>query len=79
MNNLVKLKNVFSDVFGVDASELGTDFNNKSVDGWDSVRQLSLVAALEDAFDIFMDPEDIITCNSYEGVQKVLQRYNIDL
>ena len=41
MTNLEKLNNIFCEVFSVEVSALGAGFDNKSVEGWDSVRQLS--------------------------------------
>lgn len=78
MTNLEKLNGIFTEIFSVDTSVLGAGFDNKSVEGWDSVRQLTLTAALEDTFDIFLDPEDIIACISYDGVKEVLAKYNIE-
>ena len=54
-------------------------FDKDSVDGWDSVRQLSLTSSLEDTFDIMLDPEDIISCNSYEAAKSMLSKYEIEL
>lgn len=79
MTNLEKLNNIFVEVFNVEVSALGADFDNKSVDGWDSVRQLSLTSSIEDEFDIMLDPEDIIGCNSYEGAKQILVKYEIEL
>ena len=79
MTNIEKLNNIFCEVFNVDSSVLGADFNNKSVDGWDSVRQLSLTAAIEDTFEIMLDPEDIIECSSYEAAKQVLTKFEIEL
>lgn len=79
MTNIEKLNNIFIEVFSCEASALGSGFDNKSVEGWDSVRQLSLTAAIEDAFDIMLDPEDIIGCNSYEGAKHILTKYEIEL
>ena len=42
MTNLEKLNNIFAEVFSVEVSALGADFDNKSVENWDSVHQLSL-------------------------------------
>ena len=60
MTNIDKLNKIFCEVFNVDGSALGKGFDKDSVDGWDSVRQLSLTSSLEDTFDIMLDPEDII-------------------
>lgn len=79
MTNVEKLNDIFCEVFCVNPSALVTDFDNESVDGWDSVRQLSLIAAIEDTFDIMLDPEDIIGCTSYEAAKQILLKYNISL
>lgn len=79
MNNLEKLNGIFAEIFSVETSVLGAEFDNKTVEGWDSVHQLSLTAAIEETFDLFLDPEDIIACISYDGVKNVLKKYDIEL
>ena len=77
MTNLEKYNQIFAEVFGVDVSQLGADFSSQNVDGWDSVRQLSLTASMEEAFDIMLDAEDIIDFNSYENGKLILAKYEI--
>ena len=79
MTNIEKLNQIFCEVFSVEASALGTGFDNKAVDGWDSVRQLSLTSAVEDTFDIMLDPEDILEFTSYDNAKAILQKYDIAL
>lgn len=79
MTNLEKLNEIFCEVFSVDASALGADFDKNSVEGWDSVHQLSLTSAVEDEFDIMLDAEDILECTSYENVMTILAKYKIEL
>lgn len=79
MTNLEKLNSIFCEVFSVDASTLGADFDKNSVEGWDSVHQLSLTSAVEDEFDIMLDAEDILECTSYENVKTILAKYEIKL
>lgn len=79
MTNLEKLNGVFCEVFLVDATALGDGFDNQHVDGWDSVRQLSLASSLEDAFDIMLDPVDILELTSYENARSMLAKYEIAL
>jgi acyl carrier protein len=79
MNNLEKLNGIFCEVFSVEASALESGFDNKNIDGWDSVRQLSLTSAVEDAFDIMLDPEDILEFTSYDNAKVILGKYEIDL
>jgi acyl carrier protein len=79
MTNLEKLNDIFCEVFSVEASALGADFDNKNIEGWDSVRQLSLTSAVEDAFDIMLDPEDILEFTSYDNAKVILGKYEIEL
>ena len=79
MTNLEKLNAIFCEVFGVESSALGTGFDNKAVEGWDSVRQLSLTSAVEDTFDIMLDPEDILEFTSYDNAKAILGKYEIEL
>lgn len=77
MDNLEKYNRVFTEVFSVTEDKLDESFNNQYVEGWDSVRQLSLTTALEDAFDIMLDAEDIMGFTSYQEGKSILSKYDI--
>lgn len=79
MNNLEKLNKIFCDVFSAEESVLNENFNKCNVEGWDSVRQLSLTTSVEDEFDIMLDAEDILEFTSYDNAKKVLAKYDIEL
>lgn len=77
MTNLEKLNNIFAEVFSVEVSALNADFDKNSVEGWDSVHQLSLTSAVEDEFDIMLDAEDILGFTSYEKAKEILKKYDV--
>lgn len=79
MSNLEKYNKIFEEIFLVGEDKLNSDFDNKSVENWDSVRQLSLTTALEDEFDIMFDAEDILELISYEKGKEILKKYEIAL
>ena len=79
MTNLEKYNSIFMDVFQVEESKLNADFTKDNVDGWDSIKQLSLTTAIEDEFDLLFDPEDIIAFPSYEGGKEILVKNGIEL
>lgn len=79
MTNLEKLNNIFCEVFSVEAATLGSEFNKDTVEGWDSVHQLSLTSSVEDEFDIMLDAEDILEFTSYENAKAILKKYEIEL
>lgn len=79
MSNIEKYNNAFVEVFGVEESVLDASFNKDSVDGWDSVHQLNIIALLEESFDIMFDPEDIMELTSYEKGKELIAKYEVEL
>lgn len=78
MTNLEKLNQIFCEVYSVEESALNEDFVNTNVETWDSIHQLSMVAAIEEAFDLMMDAEDILEMTSYINVKNLLtSKYEI--
>lgn len=73
MSNLEKYNQAFIETFEITEDQL-TDLKYQAITAWDSVGHMSLVAALEDAFDIMMDTDDIIDLNSYEKGKEILAK-----
>lgn len=78
MNNIDKYNAIFTEVFGVNASDLSDAFSKETVDQWDSVHQLNLVTLAEDTFDIMLDPEDIMAFTSYAKGREILAGQGVD-
>ena len=78
MENLEKYNNAFVEVFGAKVEDLNDNYGKDTVDEWDSVHQLSLIAILEETFDIMFDPEDIMEMTSYGNGKALLQKYDIN-
>jgi acyl carrier protein len=76
MTNIEKYNQVFVDTLMVEESKL---FNLKyqDVPEWDSIGHMSLVAELEDKFDIQMETDDIVDFSSYEKGKEILAKYNV--
>lgn len=77
MSNLEKYNNVFMENLQI-AEEQLAGLQYQSVELWDSVGHMSLVAALEDEFDIMIDTDDIIDLSSYEKGKEILVKYGIE-
>lgn len=73
MTNTEKYNRVFMDSLGISEPEL-TGLEYQSITTWDSVGHMTLVAAIEDAFDIMMDTDDIIDFSSYEKGMEILSK-----
>jgi acyl carrier protein len=79
MENLEKYNNAFVEVFGAKTEELNENYGKEFVDEWDSVHQLSLIAILEEEFEIMFDPEDIMEMTSYGNGKKLLKKYEVEI
>lgn len=79
MTNLEKYDAIFTEVFSVTTDLLGDNFSKETVSEWDSVHQLNIITLLEETFDLFLDPEDIMACTSYNAGKEILIKNGIEL
>lgn len=77
MTNTEKYNAAFCEALEIAEEQLkGLEY--QGVETWDSVGHMTLVAALEDAFDIMMEMDDIIELSSYEKGKEILaEQYEI--
>jgi acyl carrier protein len=76
MKNLEKYTGLFTQTFGIDAAKTA-GLTYQAIPEWDSVGHMTLMAAIEDAFDILLDTDDIIDFSSFEKGQEILGKYNV--
>lgn len=77
MTNAEKYMKAFTETFGVTTEE-ATKLKYQDISAWDSVGHMGLVAAIEDAFDIMMEADDIIDLSSFEKGKEILStKYDI--
>jgi acyl carrier protein len=62
-------------VFAVDAGGLDATSSPESVEGWDSMGHLNLVAALEQEFGVSIDIADVMEMVSVKKIREILLRY----
>lgn len=79
MSDLLKYNTIFSEIFSIKLDDLKEDFSKETAKNWDSVLQLSLVTAVEEAFDVMFDPEDIMDFTSYRKGKEILGKHGIDI
>lgn len=73
MSNLEKYNKAFMETFEITEDQLA-GLKYQDIEAWDSVGHMGLIAAIEDAFDIMMDTDDIIDLNSYEKGKELLSK-----
>ena len=76
MTNLEKYKNAFIENFEVSEDQL-EDLVYQSVDMWDSVGHMGLIADLEDSFDITLEMDDIVDFSGFVEGKNILAKYNV--
>ena len=77
MSNEEKYVQAFVNAFGVEEDKVpALQFNE--IEEWDSVGHMSLIAEIEEAFDIMMETEDIIDLSSYAKGREILSsKYDV--
>ncbi|HAM51371.1 MAG TPA: acyl carrier protein [Nitrospiraceae bacterium] len=79
MDNIEKLRNSFAEALGIDKEKVEDSLEYNSIPEWDSVAHMKMVAAVESAFDVMLDTEDIIDMSSFEKVKKIVMKYGVVL
>lgn len=79
MSNLDRYNKVFCEVMQVGEDQLA-ELKFKESEYWDSVGHMTLMAALEDEFDIMLETEDMMGFTSYNEGKTILSKsYHIQL
>lgn len=79
MSSLEKYENAFVETFEIEKAKLA-GLQYQGTDLWDSVGHMSLIACLEDAFDIMMETDDIIDLSSFEkGIEILREKYEVNM
>ena len=79
MTILEKYNQAFCEAFEITEDKLA-GLQYQQIELWDSVGHMTLVANLEDAFDIMMETDDIIDLSSYEKGKEILStKYSVEL
>ena len=73
MKNTEKYVNAFVESLHVPAEKV-PGLMYQSVQEWDSIGHMELITAIEDAFDIMMETDDIIEFNSFEKGKEILSK-----
>ena len=67
-----KIIKIISDVLSV---QVDANTSQATCEKWDSLRHLSIIVALEEAFDISFEPEDIAEMKSIQEIEKYIRHY----
>ncbi len=68
-----KLKTVISAVLSVPPSSINSDSSKDNIEGWDSLKHMNLILALEEEFQITIPDEEAGNLTSYPLIKLVLE------
>lgn len=78
MTNVEKYKNCYVEGLELDI-ETVENASMESVERWDSIGQMSLVALIEDAFSIEFEPDEMMSFTSYVAGLEILKNHGVEL
>jgi len=77
MNNKAKYDEAFIEMFEIEQADLNEKLEYQSIETWDSVGHMALIAELEDVFDISLEMDDVIDFGSYMTGIKTMEKYGV--
>ena len=78
MQNLQIYNDAFLKIFTIESDQLES-LKYQSIDSWDSVGHMALIAELEDKFNIEIDIDDIIEFSDYKKGKEILNKYKVEI
>jgi acyl carrier protein len=70
---LTKLAQIIEDVIGEDAAKIDESSSPDTISDWDSMRHVSLIAAIEESFGITLDPADAAEMLNVDLILDILE------
>ncbi|MBE0644915.1 MAG: acyl carrier protein [Bacteroidetes bacterium] len=68
-----RIRLVFSKVFGIDEQLIPDGSSPDTIQGWDSLKHLNLVTALEEEFDVEFTDTEVVECTSPAMAKEILK------
>ena len=67
-----KLLQILKDT--LENENINQNVSQKNCDEWDSMAHLNIIIAIEDEFDVSIDPDDIVTLSSFDDICKYINK-----
>lgn len=74
-DQLENLRAVFRDTLGLDLAVVVDDLAYRALPAWDSIGHMRLVAAIETAFDVMLDTDEVIDLSSFAKAAAIVGRH----
>lgn len=67
-----RIKDVMSAVFGVDVDTINEDSSQDNIEGWESIRTLDLIVALEEEFGVTIPLEEVGNMTNFRYIKLMI-------
>lgn len=67
-----RIKDVMSVVFGVDVDTINEDSSQDNIEGWESIRTLDLIVALEEEFGVTIPLEEVGNMTNFKYIKLII-------
>jgi acyl carrier protein len=78
-DNVARLQQAFVSALGLTEPLAFEALSYRETAAWDSVAHMQLVAAIEAAFDLMLDTDDVIGMSSYGKACEIVTRHGVTL
>lgn len=68
-----RIKDVMSAVFEIDADSINEESSRDTVDGWESIKHLDLIVALEEEFGVAIPLEEVGNMTNFKYIKLTLE------
>lgn len=73
------LKQIFTEVLSLDVGVDWSSVEYQRTEGWDSIAHMSLVADIEERFDVMLDVDDVLEMSSFLKAAEILGKLGVRL
>ena len=74
-----KYQDIFMKSLSIESSKFNENLKYNEIPEWDSIGHMSLVAALEEAYKISLETDDIVDFSSFKKGIELLKKYNVNI
>ena len=74
-----KYRQAFVEAFELENPSVVDQLEYNAIEEWDSIGHMSLIAELEDAFDISMETDDIVDFSSFKHGVSIMAKYGVSI
>lgn len=69
-----RLKKILAEILEIKEDQIDERITSDNIESWDSFKQMNIIIAIEEEFDLLFDEEESILSNSYTSLLKIIKK-----